>query len=149
MTGHSWQSGIALPAALALMLVLTLIAAGSLAIARLDLVTARSLREHRQAFELAEAGIAAALAALPSQAAAAPPCAAGPGLAVAIPPGGADGTRAWLCFSGNTPALAGKSSLGQLMLWHFEILAEGRRGNAHSVHRQGAWLAAPAGHHPP
>lgn len=149
MTSPPRQSGIALPAALSLMLVLTLLAMGSLAIARLDLVTARSLREHRQAFERAETGIAAALAALPSQAAAAPPCASGPGLFVPLPPGSAGGTRTWLCFAGSTPALAGASSLGQLTLWHYEILAEGRDGSARSIHRQGAWLAAPAGESAP
>ena len=149
MRSPARQSGIALPAALALMLVLTLLATGSLAIARLDLVTARSLREHRQAFELAEAGIAAALAALPSRAAAAPPFAAGPGLAITAPSGETTGMRTWLCFSGSTPALAGGSSLGQFTLWHYEILAEGWHGSARSVHRQGAWLAAPAGASPP
>jgi hypothetical protein len=149
MSSAARQSGIVLTAALLLLLVLTLLAAGAMAIARLDLVTARSLAEHRAAFELAEAGIAAGLAALPSQAGAAPPCTAGPGLAVAALPDSSGDSRAWLCFAGNTPALAGGSSLGQVTLWHYEILAEGRRGHARSLHRQGAWLAAPAGAAPP
>lgn len=149
ITGRTRQSGIALAAALALMLVLTLLAASAMEMARIDLVTAGSVGEHRVAFELAEAGIATALASLPSQAAAALPCTAGPGLPAGPPAGGPDGTRTWLCLVGRTPALAGGSSLGQLVLWHYEIVAEGRHGSARSVHHQGAWLAAPADGYPP
>lgn len=149
IAGRARQPGIALVAALVLMLVLTLLAASAMEMARIDLVTAGSVGDHRVAFERAEAGIASALASLPSQAAAAPPCAAGPGLAADVSVEDAAGARAWLCLVGRTPPLAGGTSPGHLVLWHYEIVAEGRHGSARSVHRQGAWLAAPADGYPP
>jgi len=138
------QSGIALPTTLILLLVLTLLAAGALETARLELRTASSLREYRHAFELAEAATARALQALAGSVVDAPACGDGPGLTLFEQDAAEGAQRAWLCFAGSTMALPGQHSLGRLTLWHYEILAEGRSGRARSLHRQGAWLGAPA-----
>lgn len=147
------QRGAVLVTVLALLLVLTVLAAGSVRTATLELAATSHVQFREQAFLLAESGIGAALAQLERDGPAALPgldCGAMPDWGPAVPIaeiGGEYQVRA--CQSGSTVDYPG-SPPGPYLQRHYRLEARARAGRgAESQHVQGYYVTLQDPSQPP
>lgn len=148
------QRGVTLVIGLIMLLVLTILAVSSMGTARLQLLMAGNTQARESAFQVAQAGLDARLAAYRANRApldAAPDCPApgeppvAPDAAVAVPElAGRYATR--LCYRGAGPDLAIGSSVGKIEQGHYEVTADAVASarEARSVLVQGFYVLQPA-----
>lgn len=148
------QRGVTLVIGLIMLLVLTILAVSSMGTARLQLLMAGNTQARESAFQVAQAGLDARLAAYRSNRApldAAPDCPAPgeppvpPEPTVAVPELGGEYTTR-LCYRGLGPDLVIGSSVGKIEQGHYELAADASASarEARSVLVQGFYVLQPA-----
>jgi hypothetical protein len=148
------QQGVTLVIGLIMLLVLTILAVSSMGTARLQLLMAGNTQARENAFQVAQAGLDARLAAYRANRApldAAPDCpppgdpAVAPEATVAVPELGGEYTTR-LCYRGLGPDLVIGSSVGKIEQSHYELAADASTSAraARSVLVQGFYVLQPA-----